>query len=68
MHCNEFIIKVRTPSKWMSRFPTSAAEMNPLPSLSNTLKASRSSSSESESCESRKDICSEGSYIRRLMF
>ena len=29
---------------------TSAAEMKPLPSLSKTLKASRSSSSESESC------------------
>lgn len=29
---------------------TSAAEMKPLPSLSNTLKASRNSSSESESC------------------
>ena len=33
---------------------TSAAEMRPSPSLSNTLNASRSSSSESESCEVQK--------------
>ena len=35
---------------WRGRAGTSAAEMYPLPSLSNTLMASRSSSSESVSC------------------
>ena len=36
---------------WVQVGFTSAAEMNPLPSLSKTLNASRSSSSESESYE-----------------
>ena len=40
----------RQSTRKQSGILTSAAEMKPLPSLSNTLKASRSSSSESESC------------------